>query len=294
MYETKQQVLIFGNISELKSMFLLSSYLKFHGGADILYGTEQFKQNLSFSFFHTLNSILDGIDQVECFLVINSNLRHEASILNTTIRNFKQNKDLIYVTIGNFSSLGYPQIHNGNSFSSFIALIQNKSAVIKYLYQKKQTSMIIGYENLKKNSSYFLQNLARYLSKKTIHQTKVGSFFGVLHSNIGSLNFCFLGLQSAIRSTIYSKQKTDCNGRVISYLHTIDLKKEKYNFQRSEILALHSHKTNMLTMHTINLPVKLFFEKQSLTFDVNQVLRKSEQAISNITKKLNYSLFLFI
>jgi len=295
---TKKQAVIFGNLSDLKTLFFLSSFIKFQGGAEILYGIEPYKQTLGFSYFHTLNSILDSLEEFDTFLVINSNLRFEASILNTTLRSFKQNKSLSCITFGNYSPLGYFQIHSGNSLSCFMTLIQNKSTILLGLYKKKQISILLGYENLKTNMSYFLQNLSRYLSKKTMRQTKLGSFFGILHSNIGSLNFCYLGLQSSARSPIHTKKKTNFVGSVITYLHPLTFEKEVYDFRGSTIISLNTHqhtqKTKVSTFNTITLPTNAFFEKQSLTFSVDQVLKKSDRVILNVTKKLNFALFLYL
>jgi hypothetical protein len=66
----------------------LSNLIKSQGGAKILYGIEAYKQTLGFSYFHTFNSILDSLENIDTFLIINSNLRYEASILNTTLRQF--------------------------------------------------------------------------------------------------------------------------------------------------------------------------------------------------------------
>ena len=296
LFSTKRQAVIFGNISDLKTIFFLSNLIKSQGGAEILYGIEVYKQTLGFSYFHTFNSILDSLENIDTFLIINSNLRYEASILNTTLRSFKQNKDVSCITLGNYSPLGYFQNHVGNSLNSLMTLVQNKTSTSPHFYKGKQISIVLGYENLKKMMSYFLQNLLRYLSKKTMRQTKMGSFFGILHADMGSLNFCYLGLQSSVRSRIFVKKKELFIGRVITYNHHLNFEKGVYNYNGASILALSSHtQTNgVANFNTISLPTKAFFEKQSFTFNVDQILKKSERVILNTTKTLNFALFLYL
>ena len=285
---------VFGNLSDLKTIFILSSFVKYQGGSDIIYETKQLSYNPSFSFFHSSNSLLDSLNDIQLFFVINSNLRYEASLLNTSIRTFKQNKEVTYLSVGNFNVLGFTQIHAGNALLSLMSFLENKSALTKLLYKNEKIFIILGFENLKKNISGFLQNTVRFLSKKTLRQTKTGSFFATLHSNVGSSNFCFLGLQSTNRSGVYNDNLVSSSNNVFTYLQNLNLDYKDFYFKNSNIIALDSHKKSTYMSQMVTLPIKLYFEKQTWNFDVTQTLKKSDQVILNSKKKVNYSFFLYL
>jgi len=183
----------------------------------------------------------------------------------------------------------------GNSSVGLMSFLQNKSSLSKFLYVKNQVSIILGYDNLKANYSYFLQNIVRFLSKKSIRQTKSGNFFGVLHSNIGSLNLCFLGLKSSIRSSVYINNRTTYEGNLIKYGHDLDLKKGSYDFTNSSnVISINSHKENFSNSNVLTIPTKTFFEQQLLTFDANQILHKSNKVVNSTIKTINFSTFLYL
>jgi len=244
-------------------MFILSTFIKYQGGSDCIYETKQLNYNLSFPFFYTSNSLLDSLNDTQAFLVINSNLRYEASLLNTSIRTIKQNKDVTYFSIGNFNVLGFPQIHVGNALASVMFFLENKSAFTKFLYKNEKISIILGFENLKKTMSFFLQNTVRFLSKKTLRQTKAGSFFAVLHSNVGSSNFCFLGLQSTNRSEMFVPNSVSSVKNVFTHLYELNTDRRDSYFKNSNTIALHSHKKSSFVPQMIRLPIKLYFERQN-------------------------------
>jgi len=135
-------------------------------------------------------------------LQIGTNLRYEASLLNTLLRREQSRRGLSYITIAVTTSLRYAHTHQGNSLRSLFAIIENRSQMVKDLFsQEKPLALFSGVNSLRNNQSIVMQQLLRQLGKQFYVKGKSKDRLGFIHSSIGSLAFAHLGFSSKKATT---------------------------------------------------------------------------------------------
>jgi NADH-quinone oxidoreductase subunit G len=207
--KTRKIGLVLGSLTDINEAFVLSNFVKYLGFGDIQFENYKMALNLDAPYFYSLNTSINSFENTNCLFVVGSNLRYEASILNTMIRKYQMRRNFQIINVGAYSDLRLKQNHYGNGLRSLINIIQNRSSVSLDLINMKNVSLILGAESLKNRNSFFLQNLLRLLAKKLFLTTKKTTRFGILHSSVGSLSTAFLGVSPNVRSALNVTEQTD-------------------------------------------------------------------------------------
>jgi len=214
-------------MGDLEALYTLSTILKFYGSSDLQYSNTNLKVNIDLPVLFNLNRSVESFEQLKGLIIVGSNPRFEASILNTSLRKQQLSRALPYLTIAPYADLKLKQKHEGNGLRSLIALIENKIGSAKNFYKAENSSIILGVESLKGKNGIVLQNIIRFLGKKLYVKTAKGERLGILHSNITSLNFANLGLTLGVRSTLHNNNVDDqeLNNLFVVQPHKISSKK---------------------------------------------------------------------
>ena len=113
---------------------------------------------------YIFNSSIKGIENSDLILLIGTNPRHEATILNARIRKtFVQKKVPIY-SIGNPGDLTYEYKIIGDKTDDIKKLVNNESEISKKILSSKKPIIIIGESALELESGKFIfEELKKYL-----------------------------------------------------------------------------------------------------------------------------------
>jgi len=134
-------------------------------------------------------------------ITIGTNLRYEASLLNTRLRRKQSTTNIIIMTISAYNVLHYSQRHQGNSYKSLIARIENRlSFVKKELKSNDKISIFIGINNRRNRYGTFRQKVVLQLGKTFFIKTTKRNRLGFIHSSVGSLAFSHMGYNSKIKN----------------------------------------------------------------------------------------------
>jgi len=210
---TEHKSLTIGSVVEssidLEGLYTLTEALKFYGSSDVQFKNFRSFLNVDSPNFYTLNRSFNSLNALSALLMIGTNPRFEASLLNTNLRKQQLTRDLSYFSVGPYAALKVKHNHLGVSIKSLISIIENKTPATKSLTNTKGTSVFLGVESLKGKNGAILQNVARLLSKKLFLKTKNGERLGYLHSTTTSLVFSTLGVLPSVRSTLYTDSIKD-------------------------------------------------------------------------------------
>ncbi len=113
---------------------------------------------------YIFNSSIKGIEESDLILLVGTNPRHEATILNARIRKAFVQKKIPIFSIGNPGDLTYEYKVIGNKTDEVKQLINNKSEISKKLLSSKKPIIIIGESALELDSGKFIfEELKNYL-----------------------------------------------------------------------------------------------------------------------------------
>ena len=161
---------------------------------------------------YIFNSSIKGIEQSDLILLIGTNPRHEATMLNARIRKvFAQKKVPIY-SIGNPGDLTYDYTIIGNKTDDIKKILSNESNFSKILSSSKKPVIIIGESALElKSGKYLIEGFKNFL-KNNNFINKDWNAFNFLPQNastVGLIDLKILSKEEDKRNSFFEKLKNN-------------------------------------------------------------------------------------
>jgi NADH-quinone oxidoreductase subunit G len=184
-----------GDLVDCESMFALKQLLLSLGSPHLDCRQDGATYDVSQRAGYLFNSTIAGIEQADAILLIGTNPRYEATLVNARIRKRSLKGGLRVGVIGAPVDLTYPHRHLGAGVQVMQDLLADKGEFATILRNAKKPMLIIGAAALVQKDGAVLQGLARQIAEKfnMIHSDWNG--FNVLQaaaSRIGGLELDFL------------------------------------------------------------------------------------------------------
>jgi NADH dehydrogenase/NADH:ubiquinone oxidoreductase subunit G len=197
-------------------------------------------------------------------------------MLNLKLRKHFFNKNVSINLIGTYADLTYPINHLGNSIKTLINIVEGKNSFCKQLRKAKNPLIIVGSEFALRLDAKLIQNLIRFLSKKSIVVFK--NFIGLnfVHSNITQSHFCELGLSVNAKSKSYlisSKKQAISQNDLLIANNITEISKKIFK-NNNFFCSLNTHRFENDQLFEYNLPINSFYERDSLNINVEGVVQK--------------------
>ena len=224
---------------------------------DILFDTSN---HFNFKF----NTSINEIEKCDFILLVGTNPRYEATIVNSRIRKAVKNGSKVF-SIGDPGELHYKYKVIGNNLTILDDLISSKISEANILKESKNPAIIIGESVLKSNISKYVISSVQHLLNKV---NKLDGF-NILHqsaSNVGSL---ILGLQSNDLNRVY-----DADVLYLLNADEINLKEKKNKF----IIYQGSHGGENSVQADVILPSAAYSEKNGSFVNLEGRVQRSYKA----------------
>ncbi len=151
---------------------------------------------------YLFNTTIAGIERADFCLLIGTNPRWEAPLINARIRKNYLSTGLPIALIGPFHEQGYPLHHLGNDPTLLEKILKGKHSLSTALKAAKYPMMILGQGALRREDGPIILHLAQQIAEKYgfVHKTKAPpddhwNGFNVLQtaaSRVGGLDLGFL------------------------------------------------------------------------------------------------------
>jgi NADH-quinone oxidoreductase subunit G len=126
--------------------------------------TENYYVNSSSRSNYIFNSKIEGIEETDLIILIGTNPRYEATILNSRIRKAHIINNVDIFSIGNVGDLTYPYTVLDNSTKTINDIINNTHKLSEIINKSQKPMIIIGQSIFKLNSApYILEEFKKYL-----------------------------------------------------------------------------------------------------------------------------------
>lgn len=273
-YASKDQILaVAGTLVDAESLLVMRD-LFYSLGTDKVYTTSNhLGRSHDLRINYLTNTTLSGIENSDVCILVGTNPRIEAPLLNTRLRkNVILNRMSVY-TIGSSSDLTYSHTHLGNSLNVLHQIAEGKHYVCQILKRARKPSIIIG-ENVFSNISH--SNIMSYISaiaKHTSLQNSDWNGVNILHINAGSVAACDFGIQSYNLSPHSSKYN-------LAYLIGVDDQKIVQNIRNlADCVVYQGHHGDIGAMFAdIILPGSAYTEKESTYVNLEGRSQKTKVA----------------
>ena len=226
---------------------------------------------------YLFNSTINGIEESDCILIIGSNVREEAPIINTRIRKHLLNKNIPIGLIGEKFDLTFDYEHLGNDLNILKSISDGENNFCKILGKAKKPMIIIGQSVLNRDDSLNAYSLIEDI----VHQYSFldSSWNGVntlqlSASRIGALD---MGCYQSSRSLkdIYADAESGSLKLLFSFgADEIDYSK----FQNTKIIYMGSHGDRGASNADLILPSAAYTEKDAIYINTEGRLQYAYQA----------------
>ncbi|MBW4025139.1 MAG: NADH-quinone oxidoreductase subunit G [Proteobacteria bacterium] len=184
-----------GDMADAESMLALKDLMAALGSSNVDCRQSGAVFDTSRRDFYIFNSTIAGIEEADALLLIGTNPRHEAPILNARIRKRWRMNRLPVAVIGAAGDLTYPSETIGAGADTLAALLDGSHAFAEVLTKAAKPMIVVGEEALVGEGGAAILAAAWKLAEK------VGGFgadwhgFNVLHraaARVGALDLGFL------------------------------------------------------------------------------------------------------
>ncbi len=166
-----------GDMVNLENALGFKKFFKALNCNNIEFREKKFYINSSEKSNYIFNSSIKGIEESDLILLVGTNPRHEATMLNARIRKtFAQKRVPIY-SVGNPGNLTYDYTVIGNKTDLIKKIINNESDFSKKLLSAKKPLIIIGESVLElKSGKYIFEGLKNFLKNNNFINKDWNSF----------------------------------------------------------------------------------------------------------------------
>lgn len=237
--------------------------------------TDSFKKSRKNYLF---NSSLSGIYQADACLLIGTNPRWEASVLNAKLRKAWLDNGLQIAGIGPDTDLTYPVEWLGETADILDSIISGKSSFSKVLKKAKKPMIIVGSSCFeRKDSEAILSKIDEVINKYNIIQDDWNGY-NILHkdaSRVGALDLSFFPEKGGLNAEKIIQKADEIDVLYLLNVDGISLSP----FKKSFIVYQGHHGDQSAHDADVILPSCAFTEKEATYVNLEGKVQRTQKAI---------------
>lgn len=273
-----------GSLVSLEEFFFFYQFLRNSGSSDFLLNDRIFNINKDLSSFFQFNSSIESLDKADLILLIGVNPKIENAILNLRIRKRFFNSEIPVGYVGPYTNLRYPTIHLGSSLNTLVKLAEGRHSFCKQLRNSKNPHIIVGSAFGFREDGSALENVLRFIGKKTFLNLKNKNNFNILQQNINLINQCELGFSLSNTSSLFFSKNLK-NSETSDKKAFVFYQVENSQINKNSIFC----NLNSYNLHAGNFsfPINTLFERNATLSNVEGRIQNVKKVISSNSNSRN-------
>ena len=268
---------ITGDMTNMESLFAIKEFFeKTIKSKNLDSRSENYYVNSSNRSNYIFNSKIAGIEETDLIILVGTNPRYEATILNSRIRKAYLNNNIDIFSIGDVGELTYPYVVIDNSTKVINEIINNEHILSDLIKKSQKPMIILGQSLLKmKSASYVFEELKKYL----LTNNKINDEWNSLNilsnnaSTVGAYDLELLSSKNGKNDTLEKIKKNEFD--VIFLFGQENLKFKKKN---EFIIYIGSHGDRGAEMADVILPSAAYTEQDGYFTNLEGKLQKAYKA----------------
>ncbi len=268
---------ITGDMTNMETLYIIKDFFdKTIKSKNLDSRNENYYVNSSSRNNYIFNSKISGIEDADLIVLIGSNPRYEATILNSRIRKTFINKNIKVYSLGEVGDITYPYTVLENSTKTIKDIINDKHELSKIIDVAKKPIFLIGQSVLKLNSStYIFEELKKYLKKNN----KINDDWNSLNilsnnaSTVGSYDLNILSSKNGKNITLDKIKKNEFDVLFLFGQENLKFKKNK-----EFIIYIGSHGDYGADIADIILPGATYTEQDGYFTNLEGKIQKAYKA----------------
>jgi NADH-quinone oxidoreductase subunit G len=268
---------ITGDMNNMETLFSIKEFFeKIIKSKNLDSRSDDFYVNSTERMNYVFNTKIEGLEESDLILLIGTNPRFEATILNSRIRKaYLKNKTKIY-SVGDVGDLTFPYEVLDNNTKLIKDIINNKNVMSEKIINSKKPTIIIGQSILKmKSGIYIFEEIKKYLLKNS----KISNDWNSLNvisrnaSTVGAYDLDILSSKNGKNITFKKIQENQF--KIIFLFGQEDLKFKK---SKEFIIYIGSHGDKGAEIADIILPGVAYTEQDGYFTNLEGKIQKAYKA----------------
>jgi len=268
---------ITGDMNNMETLFSIKEFFeKIIKSKNLDSRSDDFYVNSNERMNYVFNTKIERLEESDLILLIGTNPRFEATILNSRIRKaYLKNKTKIY-SVGDVGDLTYPYEVLDNNTKLIKDIINNNNVMSEKIINSKKPTIIIGQSILKmKSGIYIFEEIKKYLLKNS----KISNDWNSLNvlsrnaSTVGAYDLDILSSKNGENITLKKIQENQF--KIIFLFGQDDLKFKK---SKEFIIYIGSHGNKGAEIADIILPGVAYTEQDGYFTNLEGKIQKAYKA----------------
>ena len=244
---------------------------------NIEFREKKFYVNSSEKINYLFNSSIKGIEDSDLILLIGTNPRHEATMVNARIRKVYANRKIPVYSIGNPGDLTYEYNIIGETTAELRDIIKGQNSFSKKLLSSKKPIVIIGESALElKSGAYIFEEVKEFLKENNFINDSWNAL-NILTKNastVGAIDLKFFNVKESNNFIFFDKLKNS-EFKLVYLLGSDNLKFEKND---TFIIYQGSHGDRGAEIADVILPSPAYTEQNGLYINLEGRVQECRKA----------------
>tara|TARA_B100000767_G_scaffold267595_1_gene286533 strand:- start:2982 stop:5093 length:2112 start_codon:yes stop_codon:yes gene_type:complete len=280
--DPSQVVGVVGGLVDVETVFTLKKFLSQQGSSTVISefgGGKDLQQD--FLTNHTFNSSIQGIEESDLLVLVGTNPRKEAAIINARIRkrSLKGNFNTVYLgpdldTTTQFG-LNYPVEHLGKTAETLSLIASGKHPLCATLAQAKNPIIIVGSNVLSRTDSVALMGMLSAIDTNlNVVRGSKGSYISMIQPSAAQYGAAQLGLDTF---------RPSFNDTPLKFLYCVGVEDlSEFNLDDDNFIVYQGHHGNedVALYADVILPGAAYTEKDALFFNTEGRPQSTKRALT--------------
>ena len=255
---------ISGKFADIETLYSTKKFLESLGSNffDCRYDNVQFKIGHRESYL--FNSSIKQIDEADAILIVGSNPRWEASVLNSRIRKAYLNNNCSIGVIGKLLNLNYNYQHLSESIDYLNSIYDNNSSFCEVLKNAKKPFLIIGNSAINFEDGEDILDLCAQIAKKYNISNEYRNGLNILQQDISKVGALDVGFYNDKFSKNFNKNFKKHIDKYNPVLFLLNLDEIDHKIiENAFVVYIGHHGDSLAQFADIILPAPSYTEKSS-------------------------------
>jgi len=225
---------------------------------------------------YLFNSTINGIEEADFILLIGSNPRYEATILNARIRKaYLQNKTKI-ISLSDVGDLTYPYVSLDGDIENIKKITEDSHEISNQIKEAKKPLIILGQSSLKsKSAKYIFESVKSFLEKNNKMLNEWNSL-NTISENASTVGGFDLGLYKTVDGS--NEVLKDLENHMFEIVYLLGVDNLKFEKKDEFIIYQGSHGDKGAEIADIILPGAAYTEQNGYFTNLEGKIQKAYKA----------------
>ena len=225
---------------------------------------------------YLFNSTINGIEEADFILLIGSNPRYEATILNARIRKaYLQNKTKI-ISLNDVGDLTYPYESLDGDIENIKKITEDNHEVSSLIKEAKKPLIIFGQSSLKTKSAKYIFESVKSFLKKNNKMSDEWNSLNTISENASTVGSFDLGLYKTVDGS--NEVLKDLENHMFEIVYLLGVDNLKFEKKNEFIIYQGSHGDKGAEIADIILPGAAYTEQNGYYTNLEGKIQKAYKA----------------